>query len=414
MNAPAVAAETRHSFHRACRRHARRRAAGDSRRRVRHAPRPMSRERFPKQLIGLLGEHSLLQSTALCLDGLAADHPLNDDVLIVCGEDHRFTTAEQLRLTGKSASIMLEPIGRDTAPALTLAAFRLVANGNDAVMTVMPADHAVADLPRFHAAVAAGVHCAMQGKIATMGIVPKHAETGYGYIRVGALLGDAATPTRRAPPRPFRRETASRTRPAVRRIGRILVEQRHLHRSRVGLAEGDPPARTGHLRGLRTGRRPARPTAISSVSIAKRSRGVAVELDRLRGDGAAREPAAPARASSCRSTRAGRTSARGTRSGRSRRRTRPRTSAAATCCSEGAESTFAHSESRLVACVGTQNLVVVETPDAVLVADKSRVQDVKKIVGRIKAQRGAEATDHRRCIARGATTTRSTWASASR
>ncbi len=142
MNAPAVAAETRHSSSAAP-------AAGT---RVAVQPVilaggsgtrlwPMSRERFPKQLIGLLGEHSLLQSTALRLDGLTAAHPLNDDVLIVCGEDHRFTTAEQLRLTGKSASIMLEPIGRDTAPALTLAALRLVAGGNDAVMTVMPADH---------------------------------------------------------------------------------------------------------------------------------------------------------------------------------------------------------------------------------------------------------------------------------
>jgi mannose-1-phosphate guanylyltransferase/mannose-6-phosphate isomerase len=154
---------------------------------------PMSREHYPKQLIGLLGDHSLLQSTALRLDGLAASHPVNDDVLIVCGEDHRFTTAEQLRVTGKRASIMLEPLGRDTAPALTLAALRIVADGGDAVMTVMPADHAVADRTRFHAAVAAGVHCAAQGKIATMGIVPARAETGYGYIRVGAPLGDAAT-----------------------------------------------------------------------------------------------------------------------------------------------------------------------------------------------------------------------------
>ena len=74
---------------------------------------PMSREHYPKQLIGLLGDHSLLQSTALRLDDLETGHPLNDDVLIVCGEDHRFTTAEQLRLTGKRASIMLEPLGRD-------------------------------------------------------------------------------------------------------------------------------------------------------------------------------------------------------------------------------------------------------------------------------------------------------------
>ena len=354
----------------------------------------MSRERFPKQLIGLLGEHSLLQSTALRLDGLAADHPLNDDVLIVCGEDHRFTTAEQLRLTGKSASIMLEPIGRDTAPALTLAAFRLVANGNDAVMTVMPADHAVADLPRFHAAVAAGVHCAMQGKIATMGIVPKHAETGYGYIRVGAPLGDAATPL------------------DVRRLDRF-VEKPHLELARQYVESGEYWWNSGifivrasvWLKAIRQlepaiyaaceqavaqqGRRRFLPYRSRSV------RGVAVELDRLRGDGAAREPAASA--SVVVPLDAGWSDV---GSWDAIWQISPKDEAENVgrghVLFEGAESTFAHSESRLVACVGTQNLVVVETPDAVLVADKSRVQDVKKIVGRIKAQRGAEATDHRK------------------
>ncbi|EGC99324.1 mannose-1-phosphate guanylyltransferase/mannose-6-phosphate isomerase, partial [Burkholderia sp. TJI49] len=222
MNAPAVAADTRHSSSAASAAGTRVAVqqvilAGGSGTRLW----PMSREHYPKQLIGLLGDHSLLQSTALRLDGLTTGHPVNDEVLIVCGEDHRFTTAEQLRLPGKRASIVLEPLGRDTAPALTLAALRIVAGGSDAVMTVMPADHAVADLPRFHAAVAAGVHCAAQGRIATMGIVPGRAETGYGYIRVGAPLGDA--------------ETGELD---VRRLDRF-VEKPHLELARQYVASGE-------------------------------------------------------------------------------------------------------------------------------------------------------------------------------
>jgi mannose-1-phosphate guanylyltransferase/mannose-6-phosphate isomerase len=255
---------------------------------------PMSREHYPKQLIGLLGDHSLLQSTALRLDGLAASHPVNDDVLIVCGEDHRFTTAEQLRVTGKRASIMLEPLGRDTAPALTLAALRIVADGGDAVMTVMPADHAVADRTRFHAAVAAGVHCAAQGKIATMGIVPARAETGYGYIRVGAPLGDAATGGL-----------------DVRRLDRF-VEKPHLELARY-VESGEYWWNSGifivrasvwldAIRRLEPEIHAACEQAVANgkqdgdfFRVDRDVRRVAVELDRLRGDGAAREPAAAVR-----------------------------------------------------------------------------------------------------------------------
>src|SRR3984893_1130107 len=83
---------------------------------------PMSREHYPKQLIGLLGEDSLLQSTTQRLDGPSAGYALADQVVVVCGEDHRFTTAEQLRTSGRASRILLEPVGRDTAPALTIAA----------------------------------------------------------------------------------------------------------------------------------------------------------------------------------------------------------------------------------------------------------------------------------------------------
>ncbi|KVE14698.1 mannose-1-phosphate guanylyltransferase/mannose-6-phosphate isomerase [Burkholderia vietnamiensis] len=358
---------------------------------------PMSREHYPKQLIGLLGDHSLLQSTALRLDGLAASHPVNDDVLIVCGEDHRFTTAEQLRVTGKRASIMLEPLGRDTAPALTLAALRIVADGSDAVMTVMPADHAVADRARFHAAVAAGVHCAAQGKIATMGIVPARAETGYGYIRVGALLGDAATGGL-----------------DVRRLDRF-VEKPHLELARQYVESGEYWWNSGifivrasvWLDAIRRLEPEIHAACEQAVANGKQDGDFfRVDRDAFAAspsnsiDYAVMEPLA-SQPQLCESVvvplDAGWSDV---GSWDAIWQILPKDDAGNVgrghVLFENADSTFAHAESRLVACVGTQNLVVVETPDAVLVADKSRVQDVKKIVGRIKAERGAEATDHRK------------------
>ncbi len=150
---------------------------------------PMSREQHPKQLIGLLGDDSLLQSTTRRLDGLEAGHLLAEQLVVVANEEQRFTTAEQLRTSGKPTRLILEPAGRDTAPALTVAALSIAAQDEDGIMVVMPADHAVTDIDGFHAAVAAGVQHAAAGHIVTMGIVPTHAETGYGYIRIGAALG---------------------------------------------------------------------------------------------------------------------------------------------------------------------------------------------------------------------------------
>src|SRR3984885_6446499 len=150
---------------------------------------PMSREQHPKQLIGLLGEDSLLQSTTRRLDGLESGYPLSGQLVVVANEEQRFTTAEQLRTSGKATRLILEPMGRDTAPALTVAALSIAAQAEDGIMVVMPADHAVIDSDGFHAAVAAGVQHAAAGHIVTMGIVPTRAETGYGYIRIGAALG---------------------------------------------------------------------------------------------------------------------------------------------------------------------------------------------------------------------------------
>jgi mannose-1-phosphate guanylyltransferase/mannose-6-phosphate isomerase len=146
---------------------------------------PLSREHYPKQLLALAGELTMLQETAVRLDGAAEQAP----ALIVCNEEHRFLVAEQLRQIDRlPQDILLEPFGRNTAPALTLAALAVTAREPGAIMLVMPADHVIRDRVAFHAAVQKGRVEALAGRLVTIGIVPIQPETGYGYIRKGPML----------------------------------------------------------------------------------------------------------------------------------------------------------------------------------------------------------------------------------
>lgn len=144
---------------------------------------PLSREKYPKQLLPLIGDDSLLQATVRRMEGLA-DIELGAP-LVVCNEEYRFIIAEQLRLIGKKGSILLEPAGRNTAPALTLAALAVTREGADPILLVMPADHVIADTKRFQSAVRKGVTLADEGAVVTFGIKPDSPETGYGYIQSG-------------------------------------------------------------------------------------------------------------------------------------------------------------------------------------------------------------------------------------
>ena len=148
---------------------------------------PASRESYPKQLLPLTGDHSLLQETAARLKGFAAVD-VDPRPLVVTNEEYRFIIAEQLRQIGvRSPQIVLEPVGRNTAPALTLAALAAAEEG-DPILLVMPADHVITDLAAFQRAIAVGAKAAAEGALVTFGIVPDHPETGYGYIRAGAAL----------------------------------------------------------------------------------------------------------------------------------------------------------------------------------------------------------------------------------
>lgn len=152
---------------------------------------PQSRSTLPKQFLALTTEKSLLQETVLRLQGVAE----MGAPLVVSNEDHRFMVAEQLRELGITPKgIFLEPVGRNTAPAIAAAALHLAKDNADALMLVLPSDHVIENVPAFHAALAEGIKSARAGHLVTFGIVPWKAETGYGYIQCGAPLGGEDAP----------------------------------------------------------------------------------------------------------------------------------------------------------------------------------------------------------------------------
>lgn len=147
---------------------------------------PMSRELYPKQFLRLYGQNSMLQETISRLSGLDIQEPM-----VICNEEHRFLVAEQLRQLDKlSNNIILEPVGRNTAPAIALAALQATKNGDDPLMLVLAADHIINNQQVFHKAISVAEQYARTDHLVTFGIVPDVAETGYGYIQRGAPLTD--------------------------------------------------------------------------------------------------------------------------------------------------------------------------------------------------------------------------------
>jgi mannose-1-phosphate guanylyltransferase/mannose-6-phosphate isomerase len=353
---------------------------------------PLSREHYPKQLIGLLGGSSLLESTLERLDGLSTTTSITPETLIICGEDHRFLTAEQLRRQNRHGRIVLEPVGRNTAPALTAAAIAATADQRDPVLVVMPADHAVADLDSFQNAVARAATYANDGAIVTLGIVPSRAETGYGYIKAGATLGDHG--------------------------GHNLdsfVEKPHKELAEQYLASGEYWWNSGifvvkasvWITAIQT----FQPEIFAKVSEAFQKGKDDGDFYRLDKAAFAACPSdsidyAVMEKLATEGSQVGAVvvplnagwsdvgswdavwdiSAKDTDGNVARGRV----------MFEGSSSTFAHSDGRLIACVGLTDTIVVETPDAILVADKSQVQNVKAIVNRLKKNGDPEAQNHRK------------------
>ncbi len=148
---------------------------------------PLSREHYPKQFLSLTGEDSLLQQTLSRMDGLGDGDV--EPAIIVSNEEHRFLVAEQARLNDQALNtIMLEPKGRNSAPALTVAAMAARKDGDDPIILMMPSDHVILNKDAFHATMLSGAKLAEQGYLITFGIVPDKPEIGYGYIKQGAAV----------------------------------------------------------------------------------------------------------------------------------------------------------------------------------------------------------------------------------
>jgi mannose-1-phosphate guanylyltransferase/mannose-6-phosphate isomerase len=353
---------------------------------------PLSREHYPKQLLGVLSEETMLEATTRRLEGMTSGFPVARDLLLVCGEDHRFLVAEQIRRQGRSAQIFLEPMGRNTAPALSLAALAARANGGDAILVVMPADHAVTNTPAFQAAIDRAAQYAAKGGIVTLGIVPHRAETGYGYIKTGAAIADGGGfGIDRFVEKPARELAES-----------YLESGGYLWNSGIFVVRAST-----WLDALQTFQ-PKMFEAVQQSFVKANCDGDFTRIDRAAfaacpsdsidyavmeklgsGDPRFFGVVVPLQAGW---SDVGAWDAvwdvsekdENGNVGRGR------------VMFEDSTSSFAHSEGRLIACVGLDNVVVVETPDAVLVADKANVQKVKAIVARINAERAPEAKNHRK------------------
>lgn len=151
---------------------------------------PLSRQLYPKQLLPLVGEQTLLQETIIRLENFPN---ISETITVICNDAHRFLVAEQLReINVKADALLLEPVGRNTAPALTMAAIANREAGNDDVLLVMPADHVIQDTKIFQQILTEGSKLASQDMLVTFGIVPTKAETGYGYIKQGSSIDEGS------------------------------------------------------------------------------------------------------------------------------------------------------------------------------------------------------------------------------
>ncbi len=328
----------------------------------------------------LVGTHSLLQETAKRASGAPFAAPL-----IVCNDEHRFIIAEQLRhLDIKPRAMVLEPVARNTAPAIAAAAALLVASDPNAVMMVLPSDHTIADEPAFRKAASTAAAAARTGKLVAFGITPTSPETGYGYIRNAApLVGIAGAFAIER----FVEKPDLKTAEGYLREG-VVVEQRHVHVPRQAVPRRAQALRAGHcrrrhrrsveerqgsrLRAPRQGYVFGGPSKSVDYAVMERTKLAAIVPANL---GWSDVGAWSALWDLGKKDSAGNV-------------------CVGDVITEQTSNSYLRSEKPLVATLGVDNLVVVATADVVLVADKDRAQDVKKIVEQLKAKKRSEAVSH--------------------
>jgi mannose-1-phosphate guanylyltransferase/mannose-6-phosphate isomerase len=336
---------------------------------------PLSRASLPKQFLRLLSERTLLQDTVL---RLAGDF---EAPIIVCNDEHRFIAAEQLREIGcLPRALLLEPQGRNTAPAVAAAAIL----APDSILVVLPADHFIGDVGALQRAVRTAVALAEKGSLVVFGVAPTAPESGYGYIKRGASLGEDAFEVERFVEKPPAAQAVEFVREDylwnsgmfVFRAERYLEElaaQRPQIVSRVRKAVASARRDLDFVR-LERASFLACPADSVDYAVMEKTRHARVVQARFAwsdiGSFDALWQAAPKDANG--------NVVRG-----------DVVAAASANC-------YLHSEARLVTAIGVEGLLVVETPDAVLIAAKERAQEIKQAVERLRLAQRSEHLSHRR------------------
>ena len=345
---------------------------------------PLSRAVLPKQLLPLVADKTMLQETALRV----ANWPGVMAPLVVCGNDHRFMVAEQMREIGITPlGILLEPVGRNTAPAVAAAAHHLKAIDPEAIMLVLPADHVIENNAAFREAVERAITLVGQGALATFGIVPKTPETGYGYIRRGEQVANCGE---------------------CFKVARF-VEKPDLETAQGFLAEGGYYWNSGMFmfqadRYLAELQQHA-PAIAASASQAMKSAYRDLDFCRLDETSFSACPSDSIDYAVMEHTRdaavvpadigwndVGSWSALWEVQAKDGQGNAQR----GDVYLDGVKNSLVRAESRIVAVVGVEDLVVVETQDAVLVAHKDQVQRVKQVVDHLKSKARTEHLHHTR------------------
>ncbi|SFK21143.1 mannose-1-phosphate guanylyltransferase/mannose-6-phosphate isomerase [Methylophaga sulfidovorans] len=341
---------------------------------------PLSRKHKPKQFLNLFGDDSMFQQTILRLKGLDSASPI-----VVCNESHRFMVAEQLlEIDIESPSIVLEPVGRNTAPAIVSAAFQALSREQDPVLLVLAADHVIADNKAFHQAINLAEQQAMAGNLVTFGIVPSCAHTGYGYIQ--AEEKDTISAVKQFVEKPDL-ATAEQYLSSGEYYwnsgmfmfkASVLIEEMNkfnpdiVEQCRLAVAKSEQDL--DFVRLYKAAFEACPSDSIDYALMEKTKKAVVVPLDAGWND-----VGSWSSLWECSQQDENNNVLKGDVE------------------IQNVKNAYIHSEHRLVSAIGVEDLVIVETADAVMVASKAQAQDIKDIVAKLKAQSRPEAENHRLC-----------------
>ncbi|MTB67303.1 mannose-1-phosphate guanylyltransferase/mannose-6-phosphate isomerase [Providencia sp. wls1943] len=341
---------------------------------------PLSRSLYPKQFISLTSKKTMLQETIARLKNVEHQPPL-----LICNEEHRFIVAEQLRQENfKHSGIILEPVGRNTGPAIALAAIKAMQNGDDPLLLVLAADHVIQDHTSFTKSIEKAISSAEQGALITFGIVPTAPETGYGYIKKGNLVNESAFQVERFVEKPD-----------LNTAEQYIASNEYLWNSGMFLFKA-----SCYVNELKK----HAPEILSSCELALKNSLSDLDFTRINAeifkacpedsiDYAVMEKAdnvlvVPMDAGWS-----------DVGSFSSLWEVSPKDQQSnviiGDVLTENTRNSYVYSQSKLVSTVGVDNLVIIETKDAVLVANKDNVQDVKSIVNQLKQAGRSECEQHR-------------------